>query len=421
MATFYGHLDWFNKRNITVYDYYERENNETDLVKVYDNDMIPVRPKKVYDMDELERVGVCMSTVLVDKSQIPHSGVGLYANKAFKRGEIVTISPVFIWPKGRLINESDPDLGMNGFLLNYVLYPGGDFKNPHSNSNTSNIFLFPFAHAASINHEPYRGMANVELEWFLWPQGSDYVEGVTPRKPTPFTPDTPIDTLIRAPFSPLDIAYRATRDIELGEEIYMDYGEEWLTAWRKYVEQVNLYLRRLIIEGDSYENPIPYFRHPIKAPEGMIPSHWVVDEANYDMARAYEYNLNKGHADASKAIASMDKKQRDELLGTLKDGLAELQKLKQAIQNGEPLHDDDEDEDDHTGGGKAAGGVGVGAGAGAGVGVSAGSPPSSASTSNQPKASPTPVPLSVFFKDRPSGGVGGNWKKSQSQSQQDEL
>ena len=142
------------------------------------------------------------------------AGKGLFAAKDFKSGDIITVSPTLIFPK-----ESVSSVGADRktIIQNYCIASEG----------VTNIALFPFGLGNMANHaRSYK--SNMELEWFWW---SDEEKQ---NKLGTSTAD-----LMAAPFAQVDIAYRASRDISEGEELTVDYGEDWANKWALHLASLN--------------------------------------------------------------------------------------------------------------------------------------------------------------------------------------
>jgi len=239
---------------------------------------------RTYDLDELDRVGHCLSDIYVDESTIPLAGKGVFANRDFKKGEIVSISPILLMPRKSVSDESSHS---NSVLINYLY-----------TTNYSNVGILPLGTGVVINHPPKKGAENVAVEWYYWTEKKG---DVSKKEHTRLTHESPVEKLISSEFSPLDMAYRATKDIVEGEEIFMDYGDEWFDAWHAHVMESNVYMRYLLQDPDS-THEFPLFRTPIGLPPGIIPESWQINDADYE-----EYYYGDGEADTS-ATAGVDSK-----------------------------------------------------------------------------------------------------------------
>lgn len=165
-----------------------------------------------YSLDELRTVGHCLTHVAVTDSTLPKAGKGLFAKRTFSAGEIVSISAVILLPLHEVKAASADSL-----LLNYCLTSAG-----------SDVALLPLGLGAMANHGGSE--SNLALEWHGWGDEAGLREKLS----------RPVRDLASQKFAPLDIAYRATRDIEAGEELTLPYGSEWESAWLRYEVFVSL-------------------------------------------------------------------------------------------------------------------------------------------------------------------------------------
>lgn len=225
--TSYGEDDqWFKSRNITF---------------VPPNEMIST----ISNFKELNENGHCLTDVYVNTSNIPMSGKGLFTKRSYKKGEIVTISPILIFSKHTLQKLDDTSL-----LTNYAIC-----------SLISDVCILPIGLSSMINHGGVE--ANVEIEWYNWKSKTSLPEKLS----------WSIKDLAAYPAAPLDIAYRSTKDLNEGNEILISYGEEWEKEWLKYVQLLREWNREYVFEiVKNYEKP--QFRHPIVEPKNLFPSHF---------------------------------------------------------------------------------------------------------------------------------------------------
>ena len=359
------------------------------------NEVYSIEKHRYTDMAELEELGICLSNVVIGRSSIitssisyngekpllvdassppqiefsmdgeagdasmistavkDHSevvtthkntdqGTGLFAKKAFKKGELIIVSPVLMIPLHDAIETTkEPLEGYNGtkvtsILMNYLFVSSGrmnhilgdiyvdlGIKNPDEEALYSDISLFAMGSGASANHRPSSKRvssdgetANMEIEWFAFDTkdhksksrylnndnylncqvdvnldggcGDEYIHYDESKQ----EPDTILyDRLYKTdpnvveshPFAPLDIAYRANRDIEKGAELFIDYGVEWENAFDIYLLEMDMYESRrkevsLSLEQlESFvtnEKP-PQFRCPLVFPTDLFPNWWI--------------------------------------------------------------------------------------------------------------------------------------------------
>lgn len=259
----------------------------------------------------------CVSEILQPKLEPwdGEAGQGLFSKVMVKSGDLVTVSPVLILPLHSIIAGSDA----NATLINHCLISASSLN--RQNTNYSDVCLFPFGPSALMNHAPVTGRpslcahgtrnvtANVAIEWFAFnnysaadacalsaavtgadpvlycdlPEGADYFESNRNKSAHLnhlLSSNTTLQQLEQFSHSPLDIGYRAIRDIAPGDEIYVDYGREWEVAFSLYLQRMEEYyehMDRLRASEPAVKvvEPLPpQFRHPMIFPDELFPSHW---------------------------------------------------------------------------------------------------------------------------------------------------
>ncbi len=192
-------------------------------------------------MEELGSA-VCMSTIVLGESKISGAGVGAFATRAFRAGDLIIVSPVLLLNASRLLHNSS-----HTPLLNYCIGKPG-----------SRAALLPLGHAALINHASVLA-ANVRVAWFTAWQPAPSPE--TEREEE----EESLSALLQKPFAPFDLAYYATRDIAEGDELLLFYGLAWEQAWTRWTKE------------EEEEAGAP-FRHMVMAPEGLLPASWMEEK-----------------------------------------------------------------------------------------------------------------------------------------------
>lgn len=195
-------------------------------------------------MSELENVGHCVSNIRTNNSGIisqESTGQGVFASVDFKEGELVDVSPVLVLPKHEVQKASDSTC----VLINFC------FSRPDSY-----LAFLPIGYGAVCNHGGKN--ANVAIEWHCW--GGSFKEDVFKLSPK---------DLLQLESAKLYFGYRALRDIKMGEEILIDYGESWEADWNKYLKAKK--------EFKKLQPNIPLFRRPIELPESMFSYNWYTD------------------------------------------------------------------------------------------------------------------------------------------------
>lgn len=241
---------WFAPRNITLLDPEEIISTTSTF-------------------EELDEYGHCLTDIYVNTSNIPLSGKGLFAKRSFRKGEIVDISPILFFSKHALHKLDDTST-----LTNYAIC-----------SLISDVCILPIGLGAIANHGGIE--SNVEIEWYNWktkPTNSSSASSSShsinsDNSPTQTPSSLPeklswsVKDLATYPAAPLDIVYRATKDLNEGDEILMFYGEEWEKEWLLYMESLKKWNEEYDLEVvKNYQKP--QFRHPIVEPKNFFPSHF---------------------------------------------------------------------------------------------------------------------------------------------------
>jgi len=227
----YGGDFWFEDRGIHFVS-----NNNKSLSEKEDG-------VKLVSDEELLAKGHCMSDVAFNHSTTT-AGQGLFAMRAFSKGEIVTISPVLALPRDEV-----EALGASSVLMNYCI-----------STPTSVVALFPIGLGALANHDEY---PNIEMDWFYWDE-----EDVKKKKALL---DSAPAQVFNSSFAPFDLKYVALRDIDEGEELFIDFGNAWIHSWSSYLVEHILYLER---DKEDEEHERSIFRQFISPPKHLIPTAW---------------------------------------------------------------------------------------------------------------------------------------------------
>jgi hypothetical protein len=179
------------------------------------------QPTVFRSLDWLRENGRCMDNLRVGASTIPNAGRGAFASRSISKGGLIGASPLLHIPdrevldmhklhkldNGDLARVSDEVIGQQ-LLVNYC------YCHPQSS-----MLFFPVSSGINlINHgdEP-----NAKLVW------SDH-----PAHHKAWFALNPMD-LVEPENTHLGLLVEvvALRDIEEGEEVFLDYGEHWKQAW----------------------------------------------------------------------------------------------------------------------------------------------------------------------------------------------
>ena len=257
-----------------------------------------IRQNGQRSMEWLNEYGRCCDHMRPGNSTIPHAGRGAFAARALPRGTIVGYSPlVHVGTYANDLYDIPYEMGADGsenyvkkdLIYNYAFY--------HPNST---VMLSPYGSMVNyINHASTElGLEpNVRV---VWPETE-----MMAHKPAWLEKDVDFLTYTLEKIG-LSFDYVALRDIEEGEEILMDYGKEWETAWKEHAEHwgnnrpkdTDTYVHSsqwnekvLRTEKELEENPYPPNLHTVCIPAYM----WDPDKQAYMFL-----NLKKSYIDRVK-------------------------------------------------------------------------------------------------------------------------
>lgn len=168
-------------------------------------------PAKIHP-DRLREVGYCLDNIVFGPSLIEEAGRGAFASRDLEEGAIV--APVPLVPLSRsslkvLKERNDGSAVLSTQLLQNYCYG-------HQNSS---LLLFPYVNGVNfINHSKN---PNVQLRWS---KGSSVIF---------HKPLLELQQSSHSASPMLELV--ATRKVDKGEELHLDYGDEWEQAWNKHV------------------------------------------------------------------------------------------------------------------------------------------------------------------------------------------
>mmetsp|Transcript_42316 Transcript_42316/g.88877 ORF Transcript_42316/g.88877 Transcript_42316/m.88877 type:complete len:518 (-) Transcript_42316:152-1705(-) len=184
-------------------------------------------PEVVKDLDWLKMNGYCQDNLVAGISAIEHAGRGAFTSRDMKKGEVVAPIPLVALNQGRSalsMMESEEDAEEHGteagarthqLLYNYML------EHPQSSA----LFLPAGGLTFNINHGGKK-KANVKMMWSTkeWSNGEAAREfGVNDLSLV-----GPVDMILELV---------ATRPMKKGEEVLLDYGDDWAKAWDEHVSK----------------------------------------------------------------------------------------------------------------------------------------------------------------------------------------
>ena len=186
---------------------------------------------------ELRETGYCLDNISTGQSLIKDAGRGAFSTRQLDEGTI--IAPVPLIPLSRSSLEMIKERQDGSIVQSTQLLQNYCFG--HLNSS---LLLYPYSHHVNfINHNSIS--PNAKLKW--WKGSHDYF-------------NRSLLELQQSSSSQLMLELVATRTIDEGEEIYIDYGEEWESAWLEHVkswhprtEDLEHISAQMMNKDDSYD------------------------------------------------------------------------------------------------------------------------------------------------------------------------
>lgn len=180
----------------------------------------------IKDRQWMDEHGQCMDNIRDGISNIPDAGRGAFANRFIPKGGLVSPAPLIHLPNRSSLIIYDHMITPSEQWKRNVDYPSHHqlLLNYCFGHRDSVLLLCPYGYLNFlINHD--HKTPNAKIIW---------TERKRLRHPEWF--DMPVIAWGKEFHSGLALEYVALRDIEEGEEITIDYGVEWETAWQDHVQ-----------------------------------------------------------------------------------------------------------------------------------------------------------------------------------------
>ena len=218
-----------NKKGAKITNMLPDSPDELHKVKEAGGSLTFSDPTTIRSLDWLQTYGRCMDNIKPGPSTISHAGRGAFAARAIPEGGLVAPVPLvqipnedilLMHPIRKILDEeedvyvrSNNDIIGTQLLLNYC----------YGHEESSLLFFPAGAVASFINHSKEK--ANAKMVWSDHPNNHKHWFELDP------------SDLIEEENMHLGLMMEivATRPIKEGEEVFIDYGDEWQAAWDEHV------------------------------------------------------------------------------------------------------------------------------------------------------------------------------------------
>lgn len=219
-STHYHNVKWIATRLVNAgEEILLHYGSNYDSKITYGQHDVPRKP-----VEHLRETGMCLDNIRPGDSPILHAGRGAFANRPIANGTLIAPAPLAVFVNKDALRTSrivtDPlthekrKVRGQQLMLNYC------FGHPNSS-----MLFYPYSSIVNfINHDSIQ--PNARLKWSESPLHSG-------REWLNWTLEEVKQISLNRTGLLLEIV--ATRDIQQGEEILLDYGSEWETAWNEHV------------------------------------------------------------------------------------------------------------------------------------------------------------------------------------------
>ena len=172
-----------------------------------------------------------MDIITTQRSTIPDAGHGAFSTRAVPQGSIVSLAPLITVTNGPWAmevrspwqeKETASTNATRQLIFNYCL---GHVE--------SHLLFCPTTQAALINHAPLTTTPNVRIRWYHDPDIPEYEQWILQSLQDVTSMDASYPKTLQ---SKLVMEYVAIRDIEEGEELFLDYSGQWQDAFETHLQ-----------------------------------------------------------------------------------------------------------------------------------------------------------------------------------------
>eukprot|EP00537_Pseudo-nitzschia_pungens_P017557 CAMPEP_0172410782 /NCGR_PEP_ID=MMETSP1061-20121228/77059_1 /TAXON_ID=37318 /ORGANISM="Pseudo-nitzschia pungens, Strain cf. pungens" /LENGTH=664 /DNA_ID=CAMNT_0013146977 /DNA_START=73 /DNA_END=2067 /DNA_ORIENTATION=+ len=178
------------------------------------------------DIEWMNEHAQCMDNIREGVSKIPHAGRGAFASRFIPKDGLVSPAPLIHLPNRSSLTIYDHKITDAGKWIRKVDSPSHHqlLLNYCFGHRDTSMVLCPYGYLNFLINHDHKN-PNTKVVW---------TEKRRMRHPEWF--DMPVKEWGGEFHSGLSLDYVALRDIQPGEEITIDYGIDWETAWQEHVE-----------------------------------------------------------------------------------------------------------------------------------------------------------------------------------------
>lgn len=174
-------------------------------------------PNAVRSPEWLEENGICIDNIRAQTSGVPRSGRGAFATRDLSEGDIIAPLPLLHIDRRRIRMFEDSD-GDEPHEINEQLIVNYSYGH-----RLSTLLLFPYSPVVNfVNNNGDKSKVNSEIRW-------------SPKFHLKEWEKLTVEEILQKKQSSLVLEIVATRAIKWGEEIFIDYGDDWDSAWEDHL------------------------------------------------------------------------------------------------------------------------------------------------------------------------------------------
>jgi hypothetical protein len=277
----------------------------TDVAEIDEVGLIEMKKSKMRRSEEwLQEHAVCVDNFSFGVSSMSNAGHGVFASRSLKQGSVILPVPVIHIPHKSALDmyqpkQPDEKPQRKQLLLNYCL-----------GHRDSSLLLSPYGPVFNyINHN--QTLANVRLQWAL-PERSNHHPDLLGEK---------VADLYDVKGSELALEVITLRDIEPGEEILLDYGDEWENAWQEHVKNFTPHNDTDFISARAFDDEEVVLRTEFEQAKTPYPSNMaLVFKAGFGDTLSFRDTEEKGGSKKFKFEQGATRKSTCEILRRSKVG-----------------------------------------------------------------------------------------------------